>query len=342
MLRRAPLLTLLAVSATALAACGDTTVVREDPLVVTDRAAPSGGTPAPASRPDGPVRIAVVTHGVASSPFWAIVRKGVETARRQMDVDVRYQAPDTYSLARMERLIDRAVRERPDGLVVSLPEPGLGPAVRRAAKAGIPVVSINSGSDVAKSLGVMAHVGQPEDRAGLAAGERLIAAGTRRALCVNQQIGNQGLDARCAGLRRAMRRAGGRVRVLGVDDQDPATPDRIAKAVTESGIDGVLALNATTGGQALEAVEKAGVADEVDVAAFDLGPDVLRAVQAGDLLFAVDQQAYLQGYLPVVLLTQYARYGLFPAQGDVIPTGPNFVTRDNAAQALELSTRSIR
>jgi simple sugar transport system substrate-binding protein len=73
-----------------------------------------------------------------------------------------------------------------------------------------------------------------------------------------------------------------------------------------------------------------------------LGPDVLKAVQDGRISFAVDQQAYLQGYLPVVFLAERARYGLFPAQGDVIPTGPNFVTRENAAKAIELSARSIR
>ena len=75
---------------------------------------------------------------------------------------------------------------------------------------------------------------------------------------------------------------------------------------------------------------------------FDLAPDVLGDVRAGKIAFAIDQQAYLQGYLPVVLLAQRARYGLFPAQGDVIATGPNFVTRANAAQAIALSERTIR
>src|SRR5258708_5367495 len=180
------------------------------------------------------------------------------------------------------------------------------------------------------------------DRAGDGAGKRLAAAGVRRALCVNQQVGNQGLDERCRGLARAMRAVGGRSRVLSVDDMSPSTPKRIADAVRSGGIDGVLALNSTTGGQAVKAVDLAGAVARVKVATFDLGPDVLAAVRSGRLLFAVDQQAYLQGYLPVVLLTQRARYGLFPAQGDVIPTGPNFVTKADAGKAIELSKRSIR
>jgi simple sugar transport system substrate-binding protein len=287
------------------------------------------------------VRIAVVTHGQASSPFWAIVRNGVEAAARQMDALVNYQAPDVYSMERMEELIDDAVASRPDGLVVSLPEPGLGDAIRRAVRAGVPVVSINSGSDVAEGLGVLAHVGQPEERAGREAGRRLAAAGARRVLCVNQQIGNQGLDARCAGLARALRAAGGTSQVLGVDDMDDDTPKRIAAVMRRERIDGVLSLNATSGLQVVQAAREAGM-ERMPIAAFDLAPDVLHAVKSGDILFAVDQQAYLQGYLPIVLLTQRARYGVFPGQGDVLPTGPNFVTRDEVDRVIELSRRSIR
>jgi simple sugar transport system substrate-binding protein len=103
----------------------------------------------------------------------------------------------------------------------------------------------------------------------------------------------------------------------------------------------MLTLNATTGMEAVQAM-RGDRAKGVRIGTFDLGPDVLRAVRAGRLRFAVDQQAYLQGYLPVTLLTQRARYGLFPAEGGVIATGPHFVTRGNAEQAIELSRRSIR
>ena len=339
--RRLIALAFLVLGAATLAACGETKTVREPSIVVS-------GSPTPRPSGEGPrssnaVQISVVTHGQASSPFWAIVRNGAEAAARQMDVLLSYRAPDVYSLARMKTLIDEAIASRPDGLVVSLPEPGIGAEVERAVAAGIPVVSINSGSDVAHALGVLAHVGQPEERAGLVAGRRLAEAGVRRALCVNQQVGNQGLDDRCDGLRRAMREAGGSATVLGVDDQDPATVRRLAAVIAGRRIDGVLALNATTGIETTDALRtRRDGRDEVPVGTFDLNPDVLTAVRDGRIRFAVDQQAYLQGYLPVSLLAQRARYGLFPAEGDVIATGPHFVTKDNAAQALDLSRRSIR
>jgi simple sugar transport system substrate-binding protein len=319
------------------AGCGGKTVVHERGVTV------SAGTPEPtretqAPRPEGSVRIAVVTHGPASSKFWAIIRNGVEAASRTLDVLVDYRAPDVYSASRMSELIDEAVAGKPDGLVVSIPEPAVAPAIRRAVQAGIPVVSMNSGANLYKRLGVLAHVGQIEDRAGLEAGRRMAKAGVRRALCVNQQIGNTGLDARCAGLARAMREVGGDARVLGVVDDAPQTPRRIAAAVARAGATGVLCTNSVSGLAAVQGL--AGTA--VSVGTFDLGPDVLRAVQAGRIAFAVDQQAYLQGYLPIEMLAQRARYGLFPAEGDVIATGPHFVTQADAAQAIELSRRSLR
>jgi simple sugar transport system substrate-binding protein len=139
-----------------------------------------------------------------------------------------------------------------------------------------------------------------------------------------------------------MERGGGTFRRLVVNDQSASTPNRIADAISSQKIDGVLTLNATTGMQAVQGAREHGLTKDVTIATFDLGPDVLRDVRSGALAFAVDQQAYLQGYLPVVFLTERARYGLFPSQGDVIATGPNFVTRENAEKALELSRRSIR
>jgi simple sugar transport system substrate-binding protein len=333
---------LLLAALAVLAGCGSTKVVREPDVVVAgdQPAAGAANRPAPDSNA---IRIAVVTHGQASSPFWAIVRNGAEAAGRQTDVLVDYRAPDTYDLGRQKALIEEAAASRPDGLVISLPEPGIAPAVRRAVKSGIPVVTINSGSNTARSLGVLAHVGQPEFESGLQAGRRLVGAGVRHALCINQQPGNTGLDDRCRGLTRSMRDAGGTSLVLGVDDQDPSTPRRIANAISGGRVDGLLALNGTTALEAVDAVRASKRAGQVKVASFDLTPDVLDAVASGRLMFAVDQQAYLQGFLPVVLLAERARYGLFPSMdGRVIPTGPNFVTKDDAGKVRELSARSIR
>ena len=329
----------------ALAGCGRTEEVREPDLLVAGGAAersPARSAQDPARGGDA-LRISVVTHGQAANPFWVVVRNGIDAAARQVDVSVGYQSPDTYSIPRMRALIDAAVARQPDGLVVSIPSRGVAKAIRRAVRAGIPVVTMNSGSETYRSLGALAHVGQPEARAGAAAGRRLARAGVRRALCVNQQSGNVGLDLRCRAFTRALRRAGGDADVLPVDVQDRAgTRQRLGEAIRTGDVDGVLTLDTGGAQAALDAVRSTARPGRIELATFDLSPEVLEAVRDRRMRFAVDQQAYLQGYLPIVLLTQRIRYGLLPADGELIPTGPSFVTQATAAAVIRLSERGIR
>jgi simple sugar transport system substrate-binding protein len=346
-MRRALLVLVLALAA---AGCGTAEPLQEPDLVVRgSEAVPASPTPQETpARGRGlriaSARIAVVSHGQASDSFWAIVKKGVFDAGRREGVAVSYRAPESFDISRMRALIDEAISARLDGLVVSLPDvAGLAPAIRRAEKAGIPVVSINSGSDQFRKLGILAHVGQPEDRAGLEAGERMARAGVRDVLCVNQEVGNAGLEARCRGIAAAMRRVHGRMRELGVDVQNPAESQRrIAQAVTAGAIDGIVTLGPGGAAPALAAVDAGGLRRRVKLATFDLSPEVLQAVRDKRMLFAVDQQPYLQGYLPIALLAERSRHGLMPARGELIPTGPQFVTPANAERVLALSRRGFR
>jgi simple sugar transport system substrate-binding protein len=334
----------------ALAGCGGTTTVREDDILVRDDEARQA-TPAPEATPErgeglrlAAARIAVVSHGQASDPFWAIVKKGLDDAARQTGVAVSYRAPDTYDVARMRRLIDEAISARLDGLVVSLPDAqALRAPIRRAGRAGIPVVSINSGSDRFRGLGILAHVGQPEYRAGFESGVRMARAGVDTALCVNQEQGNAGLDQRCRGFAAGMRRGAARAIELFVDIQDlDQAQQRIAQAVQDRSADGVLTLGAAAAMPALEAVQVTSSGRRVRLATFDLSPEVLEAVRDRRILFAVDQQPYLQGYLPIVLLAERSRHLLMPPRGELIPTGPDFITADTAAEVLELTRRGFR
>jgi simple sugar transport system substrate-binding protein len=342
-MRRSVLLVALLV----LAGCGRVSEVREPDLVV--RGNDAAATRVPPDRQARGVRIATarivfVTHGQASDPFWVIVKRGLEDAGRQTGVAVSYRAPDRFSIARMRRFIDEAVADRPDGLVVSLPDAtALAPSIRAAVRAGIPVVTINSGSDEFRKLGVLAHVGQPEYRAGLEGGERMGRAGVKRALCVNQESGNGGLDERCRGFADGLRRFGGSSRPVSVPLQDArGAQRRLAEAIAGGPIDGILTLGPGGAGPALDAVRASGLSDRITLATFDLSTDVLAAVRDGKMLFAIDQQPYLQGYLPVILLAEQARHDLFPSRGELVPTGPHFITKANAADVIRLAADGIR
>jgi simple sugar transport system substrate-binding protein len=290
-------------------------------------------------------RYVVVTHGQSADPFWSVVSNGIRHAAEEVGVRAEYQAPTRFDMVEMSNLIDAAVAARPTGLVVSVPDPdALAPSIRRAVDAGIPVVSINSGAGVWRELGLLAHIGQTEYEAGRAGGERLAETGARRVLCVNHEVGNLAQDQRCAGLRDALDAAGGTSRVLAVDLADPAdTQQRIAGALAaDPALDGVLTLGPAAAEPAMNALRDTGRGGDVVYATFDLTPEVLAAIQDGRAAFAIDQQQYLQGYLPIVLLDTYVETRAMPGGGEVIRTGPGFVTAENAGAVLELTRRGLR
>ncbi len=290
------------------------------------------------------LRFIVVSHGQASDPFWSVVQNGVNQAAEDMGVQVEYQAPPTFDMVAMSQLIDAAVASNPDGIVVSIPDSdALGDSIKAAVAAGIPVISMNSGSDVAQEFGLLTHVGQTEYEAGLGAGSRMGAEGVTKAICVNQEVGNAALDERCRGFADGLAETGATSEVLQVDLNNPTEgQQRIEAAVTaDAEVNGILTLGPTGAIPALEALRSLDKLGTVKLATFDLAPEVLEAIVAGEMLFAIDQQQYIQGYLPIVLLTLYAT-NLNTIANPVLMTGPGFVTAENAAQVIELSAAGTR
>ncbi len=283
--------------------------------------------------------IIVVAHGQANDPFWSVVKNGAAKAGEHTGATVDFRSPEVFDMVAMGQLIDAAVNQQPDGLVVSIPDAdALGPSIQRAVEAGIPVISMNSGSDVAADLGALLHVGQSEYDAGVAAGQRLAEMGGTKAICVNQEVGNVSLDQRCDGFAEGF---GHPVTVVPTAN-DPTEVQSKVRAALESDpeVDTVLGLGASLVGEPAVAAAEALGRDDVMIASFDLSAGFLQAVADGKAAFAIDQQQFLQGYLPVAFLALNAQYGLMPG-GDV-PSGPNLVTQDSAAQVIELSAQGIR
>ena len=291
------------------------------------------------------LRIVAVTHGQSADPFWSIVANGINDAARDLGVRVEYQAPTSFDMVRMSQLIDAAVASRPAALLVSVPDAdALGGAIRKAIFAKIPVVSINSGADAWQKLGILGHVGQTEYEAGFAGGEKLAAAGARNVLCINHEVGNLALDERCRGLTEGLRAKGAAASVLAVNLADPTdAQQRIANALQrDMRIDGMLTLGPGGATPALAALRAAAGSRRIRFGTFDLGRDVLDALQKNEILFAIDQQPYLQGYLGVTLLVKYLETGAMAGGQQIIRTGPGFVTPENAQQVAQMIERGVR
>ena len=290
------------------------------------------------SSQEADLTIAVVTHGAPDDAFWTVVQNGAERAGEDLNVAVEYNSSD--DVVRQAELIDTAVSQEVDGLVVSMADPdGLREAVTSAVDAGIPVVTINSGLDQSAQFGAITHVGQSETLAGEAAGEKFNELGATKLICVVHEAANIGLQQRCDGARSTFQ---GDVENLQVDgtDRNAVSETVLAELQSDDSVDGVLALNADVALGAVQAVGDAG--REVTVGTFDLSSDLLSAVEAGDVAFAVDQQPYLQGYLGVQFLYLKNINGNDVGGGQPVYSGPAFVTQENAAEVAEYAENGTR
>lgn len=341
-------LALLLALALVVAACGgdddsaDTTAAEGDGATTTAAEGGDGDDDGQVTQRD--YRFVVVSHGQPADPFWSVAANGVSAAGEDMGVTVEYQSPTTFDMVEMSQIIDAAVASQPDGLVVTIPDAeALGPSIQAAVAAGIPVISMNSGSDDFADLGVLVHVGQTEFEAGLIAGQAMADAGVSKAICVNQEVGNTALDDRCDGFSEGV---GGNVEVIPVEISDPAGIQSSVSGALQADpeINGVLTLGPSAAEPALAALEADGLLGTMNIATFDLGPQVLQAIDAGNMLFAIDQAQYLQGYLPVVLLTQFLETGALPLGSveRVILTGPQLVTQETAADVIAASEAGLR
>ncbi len=300
-----------------------------------------------ASLPQIDLRIAMITHGGIGDPFWDQVAAGAQSAEREFGIELRFDGDGNINT--QVRLVDNVVAQGYDVLIVSLADPdAMENSVRGAIEAGLLVLTINSGEERGREFGAITHFGQPDKVAGLAAGERMAAAGVNRMLCVVHEAGNVGLGHRCDEAGLSMELSGGSYQTLfvtGTANIRETTNEIGAVLLANPAIDGVLTLNAEIAELAQRAIGE--VAADALLATFDISSDVLEAIERGEMLFAVDQQAYLQGFLPIafayfahvepeletsVVLRALRRWS---ASGRLL-TGPGFVDASNVRRYPEI------
>ncbi len=289
------------------------------------------------------VHIIFVTHGQAADVYWSVVKNGVLAGQKAMGSQVDYHSPDTFDMVQMARLIDAAVAEKPDAIVVSIPDTtALKDSIMNAKAAGIPVGVIDTGIDQVKDWGLDLWVGGgSEYDNGLHAGEIMGKEGVKSALCVNQEVGNVSLDDRCNGFKDGLAETGGQMSVVAVTMDPTESAGRVEAAITaHPETDAVLALGPSVADPILQRLRENGMIGKLKMGTFDLSPVALEAVDKGDMLFAIDSQQYLMGYLPVVFFTMKAMYGTLPTAN--VMTGPAFIMKGQGQNVLSLSKEGIR
>jgi len=307
------------------------------PLVLSGcTAVPSAGSSAaPAA---GKTTIAFVTHGTPGDTYWDVVKSGEVQAGKDLGVNTTYQGDGDP--VKQSQLIDAAVASKVDGLVVSMANPdGVKASVEKAVAAGIPVITIDSGLEQSKEFGALTHIGQSEYIAGKGAGEQLKKAGVKNVLCVIHEAGNVGLEDRCRGIKDTL---GGTVNNVQVDVSNIADAGNTIKSklLADASIDGVVTLGPPEAVVASQAIDEAK--SSAKLATFDLSEDVTKLISSGKILFAVDAQPYLMGYLPVVFLLLHKTNGNEVGGGEPVYSGPGYVTKENVDSIAKFAKNGTR
>jgi simple sugar transport system substrate-binding protein len=269
--------------------------------------------------------IAMVTHGPPGDTFWDLIRKGAETAAQKDNIDLKYSAE--LAAPDQANLVQNAIDSKVAAIAVTMAKPeAMAPAIQRAVSANIPVVAFNAGIDAWRAAGAKAYFGQDEQISGEAAGKRLAADGARKAVCVIQDQGNVALESRCAGVRTGF---GGPVENLNVNGTDmPSVQSAItAKLQQDPTIDYIVTLGAPIALTAVQSVDNAG--SKAKIGTFDTNAELVDAVKAGTVQWAVDQQPFLQGYLAIDSLWLYLNNRNTIGGGQPVLTGPAFIDKSN-------------
>jgi simple sugar transport system substrate-binding protein len=282
-------------------------------------------------------RYILVSHAPDSDSWWNTIKNGIALAGKQMGVTVEYRNPPTGDLADMARIIEQAAASNPDGIITTLADfDVLSGPIRAAVDQGIDVIIMNSGTpEQTREVGALMFVGQPEYDAGLAAGMRAKGDGINSFVCVNHVISNTVVADRCRGFADG----------LGIEmgdsmidaGQDPAEIKNRVKAYLTANPDtqAVLTLGPTSADPTIQALQEMGTAGSLYFGTFDLGTEIVKAIKDGTIKWGIDQQPFLQAYLPVVILTNYDRYGVLP--GNNINSGPGFVTKEALSKVEEFA-----
>lgn len=301
-------------------------------------------------------RYVLISHAPDSDSWWNTIKNAVKQAGEDYGVTVDYRNPPNGDLADMARLIEQAAAQGYDGVITTIADFNvLQGALKKVTDKKIALITINSGTpQQSEKLGAIMHVGQPEYEAGKGAGERAKAAGVKSFLCVNHYATNPASFERCRGFAEAIG-ADFKKSTIDSGDDPTAIESKVSAYLRQNpGTQAVLTLGPTSAHPTLKALEKGGQKGKTWFATFDLSDEIGRGIKDGSIQFGIDQQPYLQGYVPVAVMAtmkamnstdlkkvsdavkanaktkaRFDEYGLAPAYGARhIGSGPGFVTKD--------------
>jgi simple sugar transport system substrate-binding protein len=315
---------------TILAACGATN---------------TGGAGSEGNFPSHPKWNFVFVNHVTTNPFFVPTQYGIQDATALLGCTYQWTGSATSNVSEMVNAMQTAISAKADGIAVAIIDQTAFDAPTAAAiAAGIPVVSYNADAPTGSPNKRLAYIGQDLYQSGFQMGQRVapqLQSGGKVAGFIATP-GSLNIQPRIDGLKAALAQYAPAVQFTQVATGAQVNDELTAIDAYYSGhtdLKGMFAVDAGSTQGVGQVSQKYGLtAKGILTGGYDLLPKTLQLIQSGDLGFTIDQQPYLQGFIPVVQLFLYKLSGGLtqPANTD---TGLLFVTKDNVAPYLSTTSR---
>jgi len=284
-------------------------------------------------------KFTVVNH-VTTNSFFVPTQYGIADACNLLGCSYEWTGSESSNVNQMIDAINTAVTSGVDGIATSLIDlHAFNAPVEAALKAGIPVVSYNADAPSNKRL---AYIGQDLKLAGEKMGERIVAdVGAGDVALFIDTPGSANLQPRIEGAEAAVKASG-----------KPITTHAVSTGTVETGqlstieaywlghkeTKGMYSVAGDSTAQLAKVMQKFGLAGKVKAGGFDLTEVTQKLLKEGYIEFTIDQQPYLQGFLPVLELFLWRVSGSLTGPAEV-DTGLKFLDKETVAPYVESKSR---
>jgi simple sugar transport system substrate-binding protein len=277
-----------------------------------------------------PLNITYIIYTEAGNIFWNPAIRGVQEAAKDFNVKVDIQYADADPV-KQNQIIETAIANNVDGIALTIFVPdAFTKNIKKARDAGIGVVDFNiddpRGSEATAR---QAYIGQDLALAGYTIAKRIIrdvkiGKGDKIFSPAEYPEATYAVK-RFDGVKRALAEVGATAETVGTGAGfEQALPIMVQYLIGHPDTKAVISLGGTPTALAPQAIAEAKM--NIPSGGFDLNKLLIEGLQSGKIDATIDQMPYYQGFLPVMMLANFKRYGLSPADVD---TGLAIVDKSN-------------
>src|ERR671912_429244 len=286
----------------------------------------------------------VFVNHVTTNPFFVPTQYGIEDAEALLGTTSQWTGSEKSVVAEMVDAMNTAISGNANGIAVSVVDPvAFNDPIQKALDNGIPVIAYNANGDVEAPPPALAYVGQDLFLSGVAMGERIVSLVDEGLVALFIATpGQLNIQPRIDGAKQAIEDSGANLEIQQVTTGAEITEERSRIEAWYNGhkdVAGMFAVDAGSTQGVAQTMEQFGLHEQgVRAGGYDLLPETLKLMKAGHIDFTIDQQPYLQGFLPVMQLYLYNLSGgvTGPAETN---TGLIFVTPETVDRYLETTSR---